>query len=354
MKNLFKGFFLAFFVLFFFSGLKAEEISFNTGSYSEVLKKAKTENKIIMADFYTDWCIWCKQLDMKVYTDPTTADYANKNQVNWKTDAEKGEGIDLAKKFNIKAFPTIVFINGDGEEVDRFVGYVPAAEFFPIMKGIVDGSMTINHLKEALAKKKNDVKISYDLAQKYEGLGMGKEAETLYKAIIKKDPFNTTGYTDDAELQLAIDNDKIDEVKTLLAKYPATNMQKDAALYLFNKSQEQADESVTLGYLNDLLDNYGTDEMVRFYIGQYYAAKANKIMKDPAAADEDRRIALGLADKALEYLSGGIFEASPNNSKSELYYQLKDKENALVYIDKALSIWDKKVYREQKEKIEKL
>ncbi len=354
MKNLFKGFFLAFLVFAFFANLKAEEISFNTGSYAEVLKKAKSEKKIIMADFYTDWCIWCRQLDMKVYTDPTIAAYANSHQVNWKTDAEKGEGIDLAKKFKITGYPTLVFIDGDGNEVDRFVGYVPAAEFFPVMKGITDGTMTVKHLKEALAKKKDDVKLNYDIAQKYEGLGMGKDATANFKKIILKDPFNKLGYTDDAEIQLAIDNDDMASVNTLMAKYPNSNMKKDVTVYLFNKSQEGTDEALTQNYINELLSNYGNDEMVRFYIGQYYSGKASKVMKDAAATDDMRREALINVTNALEYLTGGIFEASPNNTKSELYYQLKDKENALIYIDKALSIWDKKVYREQKEKIEKL
>lgn len=354
MKNLFKSFLLAFVVLAFFANLKAEEISFNTGSYAEVIKKAKTEHKIIMADFYTDWCIWCRQLDMKVYTDPTIADYANKNQVNWKTDAEKGEGIDLAKKYKITGYPTLVFIDGDGNEVDRIVGYFPAADFYGVMKGITDGSMTVSKLKKALSKKGDDVKVNYDLSQRYEALGMGKDAAVLFNKIIKKDPFNKAGYTDDAELQLAIDKDDAAAVKTLLAKYPSTNMKKDATVYLFNKSQEDGNEEVTMNYINDLLTNYGTDEMVRFYIGQFYSSKAQKVMKDPNATDDMRREALANADKSLEYLTGGIFEASPNNVKSELYYQLKDKDNALVYVDKALSIWDKKVYREQKDKIEKL
>ena len=354
MKNLFKGFFLAFLVFAFFANLKAEEISFNTGSYSEVLKKAKSEHKIIMADFYTDWCIWCRQLDMKVYTDPSIADYANKNQINWKTDAEKGEGIDLAKKYKITGYPTLVFLDENGNEVDRIVGYFPAPDFIGVMKGITDGSMTVKHLKEALAKKKDDVKLNYDLSQRYEALGMGKDAEANFKKIIAKDPSNKLGYTDDAEIQLAIDADNQASVLALQKKYPSTNMKKDIAIYLFNKSQEGTDQSVTQGYMNDLLTNYGTDEMVRFYIGQYYNTNAQKVMKDPAATDDMRKDAIATEDKALEYLTGGIFEASPNNAKSELYYQMKDKDNALVYIDKALSIWDKKVYREQKEKIEKL
>jgi len=42
---------------------------------------------------------------------------------------EKGEGIALKDKFGVNAFPTYLFINGDGEVVHKIVGSAPAGEF---------------------------------------------------------------------------------------------------------------------------------------------------------------------------------------------------------------------------------
>jgi thioredoxin-related protein len=36
----------------------------------------------------------------------TVGDYYNSHFINAKIDMEKGEGIELAKKYNVKAFPT--------------------------------------------------------------------------------------------------------------------------------------------------------------------------------------------------------------------------------------------------------
>ncbi len=41
----------------------------------------------------------------------------------YQIDAEKGEGKDLAKEFNVKGYPTFVMVNGAGETFDRWIGY---------------------------------------------------------------------------------------------------------------------------------------------------------------------------------------------------------------------------------------
>ena len=49
-------------------------------------------------------------------------------------DMEKGEGVELAKKYNVKAYPTYLFINGDGEVVHRVLGYVEENHSFSLLK----------------------------------------------------------------------------------------------------------------------------------------------------------------------------------------------------------------------------
>gem|GEM_PF-5688125 len=50
---------------------------------------------------------------------------------------------------------------------------------------------------------------------------------------------------------------------------------------------------------------------------------------------------------------GGVFEASPNNVKSQLYYNLGEYDKSLEYINNALKIWStRKSYLDQKKKVE--
>ena len=57
------------------------------------------------------------------------------------THFDSPESEALRKKFNIAGVPTIVFLDGKGEEVvsSRVVGYLPAQEFIEKTKAVVEG-----------------------------------------------------------------------------------------------------------------------------------------------------------------------------------------------------------------------
>src|SRR3989304_5110710 len=86
-------------------------INFEHGAWKDILTKAKTEKKLIMLDAFTSWCGPCKWMAKNVFTNDTVADYYNATYVNAKIDMEKGEGIDLAKKYGVQAYPTFLFID---------------------------------------------------------------------------------------------------------------------------------------------------------------------------------------------------------------------------------------------------
>ena len=98
------------------------EIHWFDGSFADAQKQAN--DKMIMIDFYTDWCVWCKRLDADTYSDKFVVKWADENLISLKIDAEKGEGIELTKKYNATGFPTILFTDSDGNEIDRIVGHV--------------------------------------------------------------------------------------------------------------------------------------------------------------------------------------------------------------------------------------
>ncbi|WP_228376947.1 thioredoxin family protein [Chryseobacterium vrystaatense] len=112
----------------------AQGIKFEDGSFTAILAKAKKENKLVFVDAYASWCGPCKLMVKNIFPLQTVGDFYNSHFVNAKIDMEKGEGIDLAKKYNVKAFPTYLFINGDGEEVHRKLGYVEEKDFIQFAK----------------------------------------------------------------------------------------------------------------------------------------------------------------------------------------------------------------------------
>ncbi len=99
------------------------KIQFEEGNWQSILNKAQKNKKIIFIDCYATWCGPCKMLDKNVFTNDAVADYFNKNFINYKSDMEKGEGVTLAKKFAVRAYPTMIFLNDKGEILHTVVGY---------------------------------------------------------------------------------------------------------------------------------------------------------------------------------------------------------------------------------------
>jgi thiol-disulfide isomerase/thioredoxin len=108
---------------------QAQEINFEKGTWKETVAKAKTQNKPIFIDFFTTWCGPCKLLDQKVYSKPEVIQKMNANFINFKIDAEKGEGPDLARRFEVSAYPYLVWADKNQNVLLTDAGYMPVAEF---------------------------------------------------------------------------------------------------------------------------------------------------------------------------------------------------------------------------------
>ena len=126
----------------------AQGITFETTDFNSALTKAKTENKLIFMDAFTTWCGPCKWMSKNVFTDSNVGEYFNDRFVNMKVDMEKGEGLVLAKKYDVKAYPTLLFINGDGELIHMSTGSRPAEDFLDLGTAANDPNRQFTTMKK--------------------------------------------------------------------------------------------------------------------------------------------------------------------------------------------------------------
>jgi thiol:disulfide interchange protein len=109
-------------------------IQFNTASWNDILAIAKKENKPIFLDISASWCGYCKRMKANVFTDAEVAKIYNSAFINVSVDGEKGEGIELAKKYGVKGYPTFVFLNPDGSLAYQASGYHNQEKFIELGK----------------------------------------------------------------------------------------------------------------------------------------------------------------------------------------------------------------------------
>jgi len=104
-------------------------------SMEEALARAEEQERPIMIDVYADWCGWCKTLDNETYVHEDVVAMAGKF-VNLKLDADAHRSI--MSEYRIAGLPTILFIDADGREIHRIVGYKPPEEFLRDMNTALD------------------------------------------------------------------------------------------------------------------------------------------------------------------------------------------------------------------------
>ncbi|MBT1711994.1 thioredoxin family protein [Fulvivirgaceae bacterium PWU5] len=100
------------------------EIKFTTKTYAGVLAEAKTTHRMVFVDAFATWCGPCKELQRTTFKDAKAAAYFNKHFINYSVDVAKGEGIDLAKRWQIEGLPTLLFIDENGKVLANHTGYV--------------------------------------------------------------------------------------------------------------------------------------------------------------------------------------------------------------------------------------
>lgn len=115
---------------------KNSGIVFFEGTWEEALQKAKAEKKLIFLDAYASWCGPCKMMKRRTFSDPKVGEQFNKYFISVAIDMEQGEGPELARKFQVDSYPTLIFLQPDGKLITKAIGYHSPEEFLNIIKKI--------------------------------------------------------------------------------------------------------------------------------------------------------------------------------------------------------------------------
>jgi thiol:disulfide interchange protein DsbD len=127
-------------------GLRAESPSLvQWASYSpSALEAARIARKPAVLDFTADWCAKCKDLDESTYSDAQVAERF-KRFVAVKADYTRTDNpqvVALAKQYDVRGLPTVIFIGPDGQERRelRLTEFAPPKQFLELMDKAASGA----------------------------------------------------------------------------------------------------------------------------------------------------------------------------------------------------------------------
>jgi thioredoxin-related protein len=107
-------------------------------SVNSALRQARSSNKLIMVSVFAEDRPMCERLDDETYTDDKVI-RASRGLLAVRVDAEK-DGKEFVRKYSeyIHGYPTILFLNAEGELEGKIAGFLPPDGFAPEMYKFID------------------------------------------------------------------------------------------------------------------------------------------------------------------------------------------------------------------------
>ncbi|SDE03518.1 thioredoxin family protein [Riemerella columbipharyngis] len=355
-----------------------EAVNFETTTFKEILAKAKSENKLIFLDAYTSWCGPCKMMAKKVFTQKEVGDYYNTHFINARFDMEKGEGKDIAKKYEVYSYPTYLFLNGDGEVIHRSVGYFAPKEFIDLGETAVNPEKQYKVMKERFEKGDRNPDFLFKLAEVSAMAEPGffpQVTEAYFKA--KK----TKTYSKDEAMLLVGSISKVGdqyyqkfvEDKTELSKTltPEGYQKVDNGIKMrevmakaFDRKTLAVNDKIYLSEAEKFLGKEKAEQSlsalkmeIAFYQKDYkkYVELALKVYKNPENFESGQlnEIAWNFfekvddkagLEKALEWAKVSVKkseEYANTDTLANLYHKLGDDKNAKIWAEKSIELGKK-------------
>lgn len=288
----------------------------------------------VLLDVYTTWCGPCRRLAREVFPTDIFADAAE-GMVLVKVDAESGEGPDIARRYDVVGYPTVLVLDTHGNELGRLFGFLDAENFAAELRRIRHGAPP---LSEFLADFVRVLRTGQTFAETFEAgfdaatCGHYETADRLLETLVRVDGDNSSGFASSALL--------------VLGKY--------------RHLRGAGDPDTALVYFARIIEEYPESREFESAIVQSGIAHARAgrdaeslqsferyLSIDPADADRANAVAFSMVRESVELprargIAERALEAAPENASlwdtlAEIHFAAGDPAEAIGAIDRAIA-----------------
>jgi thiol:disulfide interchange protein DsbD len=104
--------------------------------FLDVLKKAKAEKRPVLIDFYADWCVACRQLELITLQDEAILRVLQHYKLI-RIDATKSSELvtKIQNRYGVMGLPTMILIDEEGTvQADPIIGFIHPKDLLPLLK----------------------------------------------------------------------------------------------------------------------------------------------------------------------------------------------------------------------------
>ena len=167
-------------------------------------KQAGESGKPLIAYFHDPESLLCKRMEEQTFGSAILAKpLADFVMVRIAANYLLSSGGREATRLNIRQFPTVVFFDSKGNELDRFSGFKDAPEFLRAAVEAIDPASNYVMLKERLKKNPRDVEALYGMGRKYLRRGELIQSARYFDQVRSLDPDDAHGLADNLLLRRA-------------------------------------------------------------------------------------------------------------------------------------------------------
>jgi thioredoxin-related protein len=320
-----------------FAGALASGAAAATASAFDDAKQLASETgRPILLKVGTSWCQYCKKFDADCVSDATLKAALDEKVVLLPIDAEKGEGVDIARMYSVHDFPTFILADSHGELMDRWNGYYMPDKFVGDLSAAVENPITVKDRIARFQGSPNEID-ARKLGEIREYEGYFAEAVAFYSRAQALNPKSETHY------DLLTLNAMARGTQTRLYDYDQVRSQADAVLASSDRTSAEAlkvaftmskmatmagDPSYFVPYLKTAVESTAgdADADVQKMRGKLMSEYALHVEKDVKRAVELRKQLFAEADakwlesaNALNNFAWWCFENKINLDEAEKF-----------------------------------
>ncbi len=191
---------------------KAKQVTnkfgFIENSLGQALEKAKSEKKLVLAEFGARWCPGCIRLETEIFGQKKFKTLT-KSFIKVHLDSDVFENSVLNEKYQIKGIPTLMVLDSTGAEISRVVDFQPLETIEAFLSSADANRLSINDLKTKVAA--GDTTASLVLGQRLYAANRFEESVPFFETFEKSGTRPIELF--DARIQAAVQITKKDPTK---------------------------------------------------------------------------------------------------------------------------------------------